>query len=810
MASLIPGYEYDIFISYRQKDNKYDGWVTEFVDNLKRELEATFKEEISVYFDINPHDGLLETHDVDASLKEKLKCLIFIPIISRTYCDPKSFAWENEFKTFIKHASQDQFGLKIQLPNGNVASRVLPIQIYNLDNIDIKLCESVLGGVLRGVEFIYTEPGVNRPLKSDDDEKLNLNKTKYRNQINKVSNALKEIISGLRTEPGASVKEKIHLNKLVEEVKKVDVRKDSINKAVISQKAKKWMIILLSVFSCMVGVFAIFKIIERSKQAQDLTKLEKSIAVLPFVNDSPDEENTYFINGIMDEIINNLQKIKDFRVISRTSVEQYRSISKLTIPEIARKLDVNYIIKGSGQKYGNTFRLHVQLIAANNEKHLWAESYEQEIKNTKDILRIQSQVAQTIASELKATITPEEKQLIEKTPPTSLTAYDFYQRGMEKLWNYELGSINREEINRAEALFHNALEYDSTFAQAYTGMAMIYWKKYYMENYLNSYLDSMLVMSDIALSYDNQLPDAYYVRGGYYAIKGYTKQAIVEWDKAIRYNPNSWRTYWGKGGLYEELDLLKSLENLQKAASLNHGSELTHILTRIGYDYYQAGFPEKGNYFIHEAFKLDGDSVKYSDNLIKYEAETQGNYKKALEYFERRYLKDSTNAGILVLLGYYHSLIGHHKESLKYYKKYISILKVSGQSNPTMTRFTRIGYSYWQNGYKKEAEYYFDKQTEAYTNQSKSVRPGEKIYWVYPLAGVYACRGDKDKVYENLKIFNQNQSFTLEWVMLMKNDPVFNNIRNEPEFQNIIRDVEVKYQAEHERVRKWLEGNNML
>jgi len=99
---LISGYEYDIFISYRQKDNKYDGWVSEFVDNLRKELEATFKEDISVYFDFNPNDGLLETHDVDASLMEKLKCLIFIPIISRTYCDPKSFAWEHEFKVFVE------------------------------------------------------------------------------------------------------------------------------------------------------------------------------------------------------------------------------------------------------------------------------------------------------------------------------------------------------------------------------------------------------------------------------------------------------------------------------------------------------------------------------------------------------------------------------------------------------------------------------------------------------------------------------------------------------------------------------------
>jgi len=197
MASLIPGYEYDIFISYRQKDNKYDGWVTEFVDNLKRELEATFKEEVSVYFDINPHDGLLETHDVDASLKEKLKCLIFIPIISRTYCDPKSFAWEHEFIAFVEQASNDQFGLKVKLPNGNVANRVLPVRIHDLDKDDIKLCESVLGGVLRGVEFIYKEPGVNKPLTSEDDEKKNLNKTKYRIQINKIANAIKEIISGL-------------------------------------------------------------------------------------------------------------------------------------------------------------------------------------------------------------------------------------------------------------------------------------------------------------------------------------------------------------------------------------------------------------------------------------------------------------------------------------------------------------------------------------------------------------------------------------------------------------------------------------
>jgi hypothetical protein len=198
MTSIFPDYSYDIFISYRQKDNKHDGWVTEFVRNLKGELESAFKEEISVYFDENPHDGLLETHDVDASLKDKLKCLIFIPIISRTYCDPKSFAWEHEFKAFVEMASKDQFGLKVKLSNGNVASRVLPVRIYDLKKEDIVLCEQVLGSVLRGVELIYKSAGVNRPLRENEENATeNLGKIYYRDQINKLGQSIQDIIDSM-------------------------------------------------------------------------------------------------------------------------------------------------------------------------------------------------------------------------------------------------------------------------------------------------------------------------------------------------------------------------------------------------------------------------------------------------------------------------------------------------------------------------------------------------------------------------------------------------------------------------------------
>lgn len=202
MPSILPGYTCDIFISYRQKDNKYDGWITEFVTNLKKELDATFKEDISIYFDENPHDGLLETHDVDDSLREKLKCLIFIPIISQTYCDPKSFAWNDEFLAFLKAAAADAYGLKIRIPNGNTASRVLPIRIHELDSTDKKLLETELQGPLRAIDFTFQSAGVNRPLRPKDDESSKGQaKNAYRDQINKTANAIKEIIGGLRGSP---------------------------------------------------------------------------------------------------------------------------------------------------------------------------------------------------------------------------------------------------------------------------------------------------------------------------------------------------------------------------------------------------------------------------------------------------------------------------------------------------------------------------------------------------------------------------------------------------------------------------------
>src|SRR5688500_12389216 len=198
MPSLIPGYEYDIFISYRHKDNKYDGWVTAFVENLRRELESTFKDEISIYFDENPHDGLQINHDVDDSLRDKVRSLIFIPVLSRTYCDENSFAWRNEFLAFRDFVLTDPLGLKIKLVNANVTSRVLPIRIHDLDSEDVQLFEKETRSVLRPTDFNFKASGANRPLQPNDDREVNQNHTYYRDQINKVAMAVKEIVAGVR------------------------------------------------------------------------------------------------------------------------------------------------------------------------------------------------------------------------------------------------------------------------------------------------------------------------------------------------------------------------------------------------------------------------------------------------------------------------------------------------------------------------------------------------------------------------------------------------------------------------------------
>ena len=317
-------------------------------------------------------------------------------------------------------------GLNIKLGSGNVASRVLPIRIHDLNPEDVSMVESQIG-MIRAIDFIYKSPGVNRPLRANEDHPQdNLNKTYYRDQINKVANAIDEIVQVLKRVQDSSGKLKSSADNTLHIDYKVGRLKDLVETLSFKSKSKQLTIILLSLFLCAVGAAIIYRFINHGKHAQQSSKQDKSIAVLPFANLSNDPDQEYFSDGMVDEILDHLFKIGDLKVISRTSSLRYKN-SKLTLKEIAKELGVSAVLEGSVRKIGNNLRITVKLIDAKSDTYLWSETYDRDLA---DIFAIQSEVAQNVALELKGAITSKEAELIKSRPPTSnQLAYDFYLKG---------------------------------------------------------------------------------------------------------------------------------------------------------------------------------------------------------------------------------------------------------------------------------------------------------------------------------------------------------------------------------------------
>jgi tetratricopeptide (TPR) repeat protein len=476
MASIIEGYSYDIFISYRQKDNKHDSWVTEFYDNLKGELESTFKEEISVYFDINPHDGLLETHDVDASLKDKLKCLVFIPIISRTYCDPKSFAWEHEFKAFIEQASLDQFGLKVKLLNGNVTSRLLPIRIHDLDPEDIRVVETYLG-FIRPVDFIYHSQGVNRPLRQRDDDMIkNPQQPVYRDQINKVANAIKEIISGLKTGPVEPGKEKIQNREALKEVKKEE---KSVEPEKPVRMIGKWLSGIFIIVILVIAVLLVYKKVFKPDKLDNLRSSDGriSVVVMPFQNMTNDTIWNVWQDGIQDILVtylsNSPEELKVRQVesvdnlIKSKGLTNYASITPSVASTISQKLEANVFIYGSIKQAGATIRLNAQLIDSKTEETI--KSFEIDAPSSEDIIfQISDSLKRMVKNSL--IITKLEKEL-----PVGFQYYESTNSPEAfRYFIYGQRAFNERDFPAAVKLFSQAIAIDSNFSAAYYSLGFSY------------------------------------------------------------------------------------------------------------------------------------------------------------------------------------------------------------------------------------------------------------------------------------------------------------------------------------------------
>ena len=621
MPSLISGFEYDIFISYRHKDNKYDGWVNEFVANLKKELDATLKEDVSIYFDENPLDGLLESHQVDKSLEGKLKCLIFIPVISQTYCDLKSFAWHREFAAFNKMAKEDPFGRDIKVSNGNVTSRILPVRIHDLDTEDKYLLENELGGVLRSIEFVYKSAGVNRPLRSTEDHPQdNLAKTYYRNQINKVANAVKEIITAL----------KVHGHP-VREVPKHFISHEPKN--------KKLRIVIPSLILLALVILAWLFFPSPKKPALAVT--HNSIAVLPFTNISNDPEQEYFSDGITEQIISNLAQLKDLKVIARTSVVKYKKTSK-TIAEIGKELNVTHILEGSVRKAGDQIRVTAQLIAVNDESHLWAEDFNNTLLT--DIFRIQDVVSAKIASTLKNELLPAEREKIKSLKPANPEAYEHYLKAEYIHVNYYFAKFLEEDFRKSEAEFLEAIQLDSNYAMAYAGLANLYdsHASFSYQSHTNfsadeteKYLGLRARCTNKAMALAPQLPMVKLLH--YYSFRNYENpnldSAYKSGKEAYESAPNNSLICHELGQFFDRLGLYDQALNLYGQSMVLNPSSPNEYCA-LGNIHIKLGNLTAAAEYIKKAQKLDSNSLITLNACVRLNL-SKKNYKEVERLVEK-------------------------------------------------------------------------------------------------------------------------------------------------------------------------------
>lgn len=568
------------------------------------------------------------------------------------------------------------------------------------------------------------------------------------------------------------------------------------------QARKNWKRILAVIIGLTVIVLTVLYLFPKFLNKPH-EELDRSIAVLPFDNESADESNAYFVNGMMEDIRNNLAKIGNLRVISKTSTEKYRK-TDLSIKEIAQELDVAFLLEGTVQKSGNKVKIHAQLIEAETDDHLWAKTY---LKDLSDIFKIQSEIAQAISNELYTVITPEELSIIETPPTSEISAYDIFLRARDQHNNYWSDNMDIKSLENAITLYRKALDKDSAFARAYTGLAMAYWEKHFWPNYFEpTLLDSVLVLVNKALSFDDRLDEAYFVRGRYYGQKPDSMNAAMnDMNMALELNPNYAEVYRYKSRVsaWAFEDYVEAIKNGQMAVNLDHGPQFPQSLTNLANFYAQSGFLEMGKEYYEKALLLDNDSINYYQNMSLLYFFSKEDLQGAYNYALSGYRLDSTDMYSVIYLLWYSSFLGMAEEANYYALKLIEIFNSTNARIPGI--WHRIGYAFFLVNNLEQAEYYFNEQIEWSEKSIKLSTQFAQTYAAhYDLACVMAFKGETEKAIDLLKELNKRSFIPRWWITQFRYEPFFENIRDDERFQKIMEDLNAKYQKEHDRVVEWL------
>jgi serine/threonine protein kinase/Flp pilus assembly protein TadD len=306
---------------------------------------------------------------------------------------------------------------------------------------------------------------------------------------------------------------------------------------------------------------------------------KKAIAVLPFDNISSDKENEYFGDGLTEELIASLSRLKEVRVISRTTSMQYKETKK-DIKTIGRELGARYIMEGSVRKFQDNLRITAQLIDVENDEQLWAETYKGKLA---DVFDIQEQVSKQIVDALMLKLSPTEKIVLTKRPTLNAEAFDCNLRARDFLYRF-----TKNSVHFAIQLFQRAIELDARYAGAYAGLGEAYATLYQNFDRKEIWLDKAIESSLKALMYDSTLSEAYAALGLAYLHKKSIGEAIAATQKAIELDPNNFISYWILGRINHTTDRdREAIEPLKKVIALNPDfytaySDLQIVYERLG------------------------------------------------------------------------------------------------------------------------------------------------------------------------------------------------------------------------------------
>jgi TolB-like protein/Flp pilus assembly protein TadD len=308
-------------------------------------------------------------------------------------------------------------------------------------------------------------------------------------------------------------------------------------------------------------------------------KIDKSIAVLPFQNLSDQKENAYFADGIQDDILTNLSKIGDLKVISRTSVNTYRDNTARNAREIGKALGVATLLEGSVRRVGNRVRVNVQLINADNDEHIWAEDYDRDLT---DVFAIQTDLAQKIASSLQAKLSPNERERLDRPPTQNSDAYLLFIQARD--YSSRADHFRDESLN-AEKLLEQAIELDPKFAAAFAELSMVESWMYHESEPTPARREKGRLNAEQALRLQPDLPEAHLALGFsyYYGDRDY-ERALAEFEIAKRGLPNEAQAYMAIGAIERRQGKwAESTANLEKAAALDPKNAT--ILINLAFNY---------------------------------------------------------------------------------------------------------------------------------------------------------------------------------------------------------------------------------